>query len=70
MQIIATEDVAWSVCVLFMTMSPAKIVELIEMLFEGPHICVGAGNHILNGGLDSPMAMDTLGGMYLASPGQ
>jgi len=48
---IATDRVAWSVCLLVKTVSPAKMAEPIEMLF-GTWTLVDQRNHVLDGGPD------------------
>ena len=58
MRPIVTDRVAWSVgllvCLSVALVSPGKTTEPIEMPF-GLRAHVGPGNHVLDGGPDSPM---------------
>jgi len=48
MQPIAADGVAWSVCLLVMTVNPSKVAEPIVMLFRMLTL-VGPRNHVLDG---------------------
>ena len=59
MQTIATNGVAWSVCVLVTTVSRAIMDEPIEK----PSVvmtCVGQRNHLLDGGAHRPHLANTM----------
>ena len=65
MQSIVTDRVAWSVgrsvCWSVTLVSPAKMIELIEMPF-GLRTQVGPGNHVLHGSPDPPWERAVLTG--------
>ena len=60
MRHIATDGVAWSVCLYVMGMSPAKMAEPIEMPF-GMWPWVGPHNHVLDGECGSPRRRGNFG---------
>ena len=58
---IASDIIAWLLCLLDTLVSSAETAELIEVPFR-LWIPVGPKNHILNGGSDSLIGRDTFGG--------
>jgi len=61
MRFIVTDRVAWSVGRSVTLVSPAKTAEPIKMPF-GLRTRVGPGNHVLDGGPDSPMGKSNFEG--------